>query len=220
MNTAQKIAKESTISFIGIFYGSINRYLYSALLARWVGPEYLGIYSMANAIMLIGEVLSKMGMETGTMRFISRLDPKKDQKEISRIIASAMKMCFVVSLIVATALIASSSFIVYNILSEKTLMINVLIVFAIALPFNAMTLIGASATQGYKKLKYKASNLSSTSISNDDSGLVAVILPYVTSRYYPEVLTELHEALRNGGFRILLITTDDGEELDFLFIIF
>lgn len=156
MNTAQKIAKESTISFIGIFYGSINRYLYSALLARWVGPEYLGIYSMANAIMLIGEVLSKMGMETGTMRFISRLDPKKDQKEISRIIASAMKMCFVVSLVVAAALIASSSFIVYNILSEKPLMINVLIVFAMALPFNAMTLIGASATQGYKKLKYKA----------------------------------------------------------------
>ena len=35
-------------------------------------------------------------------------------------------------------------------------MINVLIVFAMALPFNAMTLIGASATQGYKKLKYKA----------------------------------------------------------------
>ena len=43
---------------------------------------------------------------------------------------------------------------------------------------------------------------------------MAVILPYVTSRYYPEVLIELHEALRNGGFRILLITTDDGEELD------
>ena len=65
-----------------------------------------------------------------------------------------------------------------------------------------------------RKLKYKATNISSTSISNDDSGLVAVILPYVTSRYYPEVLIELHEALRNGGFRILLVTTDDGEELD------
>ena len=91
MNTAQKIAKESTISFIGIFYGSINRYLYSALLARWVGPEYLGIYSMANAIMLIGEVFSKMGMETGTMRFISRLDPKKDQKEIAQLSAFAQR---------------------------------------------------------------------------------------------------------------------------------
>ena len=83
MNTAQKIAKESIISFSGIFYGSINRYLYSALLARWVGPEYLGIYSMANAIMLISEVLSKMGMETGVMRFISRLDPQEDKDKIS-----------------------------------------------------------------------------------------------------------------------------------------
>ena len=65
-----------------------------------------------------------------------------------------------------------------------------------------------------KKLKYKAPNLSHNINSNEDSGLVGVILPYVTSRYYPEVLTELHEALKLRGYRILLITTDDGEELD------
>ena len=65
-----------------------------------------------------------------------------------------------------------------------------------------------------KKLKYKAPYIPTNANSNDDIGLVAVILPYVTSRYYPEVLIELHEALRNVGFRILLITTDDGEELD------
>ena len=54
-------------------------------------------------------------------------------------------------------------------------------------------------------------------ISNGDTediGLVGVILPYITNRYYPEVLTELHEALRLKGYRILLITTDDSEELD------
>ena len=65
-----------------------------------------------------------------------------------------------------------------------------------------------------KKLKYKAPNISIGKVTNEDSGFVAVILPYVTSRYYPEVLTELHEALKLGGYRILLITTDDGEELD------
>ena len=48
----------------------------------------------------------------------------------------------------------------------------------------------------------------------EDSGLVGVILPYITNRYYPEVLTELHEALRLRGYRILLMTTDDSEELD------
>ena len=156
MNTAQKIAKESIISFSGIFYGSINRYLYSALLARWVGPEYLGIYSMANAIMLISEVLSKMGMETGVMRFVSRLDPEKDNDKISEIIASAIKMCSLFSLFFMIVLISCSSYIVSNILSEKSLMVSVLIVFAISIPFNASTLVAAAATQGYKKLKYKS----------------------------------------------------------------
>ena len=156
MNTAQKIAKESIISFSGIFYGSINRYLYSALLARWVGPEYLGIYSMANAIMLISEVLSKMGMETGVMRFVSRLDPERDNDKISEIIASAIKMCALFSLFFMIVLISCSSYIVSNILSEKSLMVSVLIVFAISIPFNASTLVAAAATQGYKKLKYKS----------------------------------------------------------------
>ena len=156
MNTAQKIAKESIISFTGIFYGSLNRYLYSALLARWVGPEYLGIYSMANAIMLISEVLSKMGMETGVMRFISRLDPKNDRAEISMIVASAMKMCTVFSLIIMVILLFSSSYIVNSILSEQSLMISILVVFSITIPFNSTTFIAAAATQGYKKLKYKA----------------------------------------------------------------
>ena len=54
MNTAQKIAKESIISFTGIVYGSLNRYVYSALLARWVGPEYLGMYSKIEVISLHG----------------------------------------------------------------------------------------------------------------------------------------------------------------------
>ena len=156
MNTAQKIAKESIISFSGIFYGSINRYLYSALLARWVGPEYLGIYSMANAIMLISEVLSKMGMETGVMRFVSRLDPERDNDKISEIIASAIKMCALFSLFFMIVLISCSSYIVSNILSEQSLMVSVLIVFAISIPFNASTLVAAAATQGYKKLKYKS----------------------------------------------------------------
>ena len=65
-----------------------------------------------------------------------------------------------------------------------------------------------------KKLRYKPNISSNLSISSENNGLVGVILPYVTSRYYHEVLAELHEALRISGYRILLITTDDGEELD------
>ena len=85
MNTASKIAKETTVTFSGLVYGNFNRYLYSALLARWVGAEFLGIYSLANAIMLISEVVAKMGLETGAMRFVSRLNPELDQEKIQMI---------------------------------------------------------------------------------------------------------------------------------------
>ena len=65
-----------------------------------------------------------------------------------------------------------------------------------------------------KKLGYKPQILSAVSSTQEGKGLVGVILPYITSRYYPEVLIELHESLRSSDYRILLVTTDDGEELD------
>ncbi len=155
MNTASKIAKESTITFSGLVYGNVNRYLYTVLLARWVGAEFLGIYSMANAIMLIAEVLGKMGLETGVMRFISRLNPEADTEKIQKLIASALKMTIAFSLVIMVGLIISSDFIVTQILNESPLLISVIIVFAIAIPFNALTLVSAFATQGFKRLKYK-----------------------------------------------------------------
>ena len=88
MNIASKIAKETTITFSGMVYGNINRYIYIAFLARWVGIEYLGIYSIANAIMLIGEVVAKVGLETGVMRFVSQLDSKKETSQIQKVIYS------------------------------------------------------------------------------------------------------------------------------------
>ena len=155
MNTARKIGKESTITFSGLMYGNVNRYLYTALLARWVGAEFLGIYSLANSIMLISEVLGKMGLETGIMRFVSRLNPESDSVKIQKVIASALIMTAVFSLVIMVGLIISSGYIVTQILNEPPLLTSVLIVFAIAIPFNALTLISAFATQGFKRLKYK-----------------------------------------------------------------
>ena len=154
MNTASKIAKESTITFSGLVYGNINRYLYTALLARWVGPEFLGIYSLANATMLISEVIAKMGLETGVMRFVSQLHPQIDNAKIQKVIGSALKMTFMSSLIIMIALVISSGSIV-KMLSESSFLKYVIIIFSIAIPFNALTSVAAFATQGFKRLKYK-----------------------------------------------------------------
>ena len=155
MNIAKKIGKESSITFVGLLYGNLNRYLYTALLARWVGPEFLGIYSIANSIMLISEVFAKMGLETGIMRFISRLNPELDKEKINLLIGSSLKMVSVFSLSIMIILIISSGTIVDNYFNGQSLLKTVLIIFAIAIPFNALIQISAFATQGFKRLKYK-----------------------------------------------------------------
>ena len=149
MNIASKIAKESTITFSGMVYGNINRYLYIALLARWVGIEYLGVYSLANAIMLIGEVIAKMGLETGVMRFISRLEPQNEKSQIQKIIQSSLIMTGIFSIGTAIILTVFSCFIV-RFFNGTPLLHIVIIVFAITIPFNAITLVSAFATQGFK----------------------------------------------------------------------
>jgi O-antigen/teichoic acid export membrane protein len=155
VNIAQKIAKESAVTFTGMFYGNINRYLYTLLLARWVGSEFLGIYSLANSVRLISEVFGKMGMEIGVMRFVSLLNPDIEKKKIQRLIGSAVKMTMAFSVVIMAGLLVSSGFIVTHILKEPPLLKIVLMVFAIAIPFNAITLVVAFATQGFKRLKYK-----------------------------------------------------------------
>ena len=155
MNIAQKIAKESAVTFSGMFYGNINRYLYTLLLARWVGSEFLGIYSLANSVRLISEVFGKMGMEIGVMRFVSLLNPDIEKKKIQRLIGSAVKMTMAFSVVIMAGLLVSSGFIVTHILKGPPLLKIVLMVFAIAIPFNAITLVVAFATQGFKRLKYK-----------------------------------------------------------------
>ena len=154
MNLAQKIAKESTITFSGLVYGNINRLLYTALLARWLGVEYLGMYSLANSIILISEVLAKMGLETGVMRFVSRLDTKKDYYKIQNIILSSLKMTCIFSIGLTLLIIAGTGWLVTEFLNEPPLLKTVLIVFALTMPFNVFLSISAFATQGFKLMKY------------------------------------------------------------------
>ena len=174
MNIPQKIAKETTITFSGMLYGNINRYIYTALLARWVGIEYLGIYSLANAIMLIGEVVAKMGLETGVMRFISRLDTKNEKIQIQKIIYSSLKMVIIFSIIILIIIIIASKSLV-SLFNGIPLLNTVIIIFAFIIPFNAITLVSAYATQGFKLLKYK---VITTQVINPTILLVTMLIVY------------------------------------------
>ena len=170
----RKVAKEASISFGGMGMGSLFRYLFSIMMARWIGPQMLGIYSLGNAITRIGEIFGIMGLDNGVLRYVSREKEKNDNVRNS--IYSSIKMGFISSIFIGLLLYFSSDWIVLNLFNEDTFLSTVIKVYALTLPFTVTTLIASFATQGFKILKYK---VFVNQIVNPFTLLLTMILSYV-----------------------------------------
>ena len=108
MNHSTKIAKESAISFTGMGLGQIFRYLFTTLLARWIGVEMIGIYSISNAVTRIFEVIGKLGLDQGILRGVSREEENSVKQSL---ILSALKIGVISGLLSMFVQIALSGWI-------------------------------------------------------------------------------------------------------------
>lgn len=153
--TSKKIAKEATISFMGMGFGDGARYLFTAILARFAGVEFLGIYSLANSVTRIGEVFGRAGLHSGVMRFVSRLDKETEIETVKQRILSGLKLGLLFGIVIMILQIALADWLAFELFNGSDLLKTVLIISAISLPFATIMAISAFATQGYKLLKYK-----------------------------------------------------------------
>ena len=170
----RKVAKEAFVSFGGMGIGSVFRYLFSILLARWIGPQMLGIYSLGNAITRIGEIFGLMGLDNGVLRYVSR--EKDNNDNVKNTIYSSIKMGFLSSTTVALLLYFFSDWIALGILNEDKFLSTVIKVYALSLPFAITGLIASFATQGFKILKYK---IFVNHIINPANQLIFMIISYL-----------------------------------------
>ena len=156
MNIPQKIAKEATISFLSMGIGSLFRYSFVLIIARLLGPLYLGIFSLGLAIMRIAEVIGKAGLDNGVLKYVSENYREKKDDQIREIISSSIKIGIILSLLISVILIILSKWLAIDYFSSNNILRNVLVCNAIAIPFSNSMIIIASATQAFKLLKYKA----------------------------------------------------------------
>ena len=154
-NHSGKIAKEATISFMGMGFGDGARYLFTAILARFAGVEILGIYSLASSITRIGELFGIAGLHSGVMRFVSRLDKETEVEEVKQRILSGLKLGMLFGICIMILQIAFADYLAFELFNGSLLLKTVIIISAVSLPFATIMAISAFATQGYKLLKYK-----------------------------------------------------------------
>jgi len=147
------ILSEALLSFSGMSLGSVFRYMFSIIMARFLGAQMLGLYSLGNAITRIAEILALLGLDNGVLRFVSR--DTEDKVNVDRSIYTSLKIGLISSILIAVLLFLSAEKIVNEILNKDSFLITVIKVFAISLPFTVLTLISSFATQAFKILKYK-----------------------------------------------------------------
>ena len=197
MKYPQKIAKEAIISFLSMGIGSGFRYFFVLILARWVGPSYLGIYSLANAIMKFSEVIGKAGLDNGVIKYASEKFGKNSINDGIEIILSAIKMGLILSVFSSILLIILSDWLAHDFFVGGQLLKRVLIYNACALPFSVTMIIIANATQSFKLLKYKSYvinifvpiiSLLSIVIGLQISNEVAISIPILCSSIFGCVL--------------------------------
>ena len=173
MNTNIKIAKESAISFSGMGVGQVLRYIFTTLLARWVGVELLGMYSIANAVTRIFEVMGKLGLDQGALRAVSREEQNLGKQSV---ILSALKMGVISGLLCMLVQISLAGWLAENVFHQSTLLTKVITIHALSLPFYIIIHISANSTQAYKFLKYK---IFVTEFQNPLILLLAMVVCYI-----------------------------------------
>lgn len=151
-NDIEKVAKGSGISLLGGVVGKGLFIIIQIVIVRLFGAEVFGLYILGLAVARLIEVLSRFGLDFGSMRFVS-IYHKNDAARTKGTILSTLFMSFLGSVVMVIALYFSAGFIADTFFHKPELK-GVFHVYVFCIPFMSVSFVSASATQGFHSTKY------------------------------------------------------------------
>lgn len=109
------IAKSSIIMFIGVIFSKIFSYVYRVVIARNLGPEVYGMFSLAVMVSLLLFTVASFGLLDGLNRYIPFYRGRKEENKIRYIFRFSIKIVFFSSILSALFLFLFSDIISANI---------------------------------------------------------------------------------------------------------
>jgi O-antigen/teichoic acid export membrane protein len=79
-------AKGGSISFTGRIFEYVIRLVFSVLVARVIGAEQYGLYTLGLVVTPIASMLALLGLQTGVVAYLAPAIQKKDEAHIWGII--------------------------------------------------------------------------------------------------------------------------------------
>lgn len=104
----ENLFETSIFIFIGIAISKIFSYVYKIIIARYLGADIYGLYSLSLVIVLLFASVSGLGISEGILRYISLYRGKEEKNKIRYIFRYSSKL-LIISTIIASFLLFSLS---------------------------------------------------------------------------------------------------------------
>ncbi len=134
-NPMRLLAQSSIIVFIGIALSKLLTYLYRVIIARELGPEIYGLFSLALVVSSFFVMAASLGLPDGALRYLSFYRGKNQPKKSCYLFRGAFSV-LLISSIIAAALLYFTAEIISTSLFHNQGLTSFLKVFGIFLPFS------------------------------------------------------------------------------------
>ena len=145
------LVKSSLIVFIGLFLSRILNYLYRIIIARNIGPEAFGLFTLAVTTLTLLIHVSSMGLTEGLVRYVAIYRGEKENDKIKYLFRLTLSRLIFSGILFGFLLFAFSSVIANGIFhnSELTFFLKI---FSLIIPITIIYNIFCSMLRAFEKI--------------------------------------------------------------------
>lgn len=147
-----EILRGSRDTFVLKASGLLAGFLFTFIIARYWGPDALGVFSLCLTVVTIPTVLGVAGLDTTMVRLIAERSAKGDDLFARQIYYKAVKLVLVFTILLSVATFFFASLIA-DIIFNKTQLTEPIRIASLSITPMALIMLNSQALRGLKKIR-------------------------------------------------------------------
>lgn len=147
-------AKGGGTIFLGTMIEYIGRFLLGFVLARFMGDEQYGLYSLADSMVYLMIGIAPLGLGTGLLHFIPIFKSQNDEPALWKTLQMGLGIPAAVSLVIGSGFFFFARPLAETVFHEPRMALLLRIV-AVCVPAGTIAAVVVAISQGFKRMKYK-----------------------------------------------------------------
>ena len=110
-DSLEEVTRGSGIGFVGLLLGKSTSLGQHVLIAQFLGATGYGMFALGRAVMNIGQMIAKVGMDTGIVHFVSRAREQNDEERGWNFFSTAFYHSLLTSFVMGLLIVVGAPFI-------------------------------------------------------------------------------------------------------------